>query len=157
MDEYYGRWFEFARDPNYFEDAACTTAQYYELPNNYVSVNNHEYDPDLPESVQRKFSEYSGLYAECSRFQTGLCGVSPNYWFVGFAPYAVIDVELDSHSIVYSCTNYLGGAVMIEDLWILTREAIAIDTQEWISRFTKYSEIIAAKLPFFDQTTLMPT
>ena len=43
LDLYYGRWYEMARDPNFYEKGDCTTAQYYELPNNYVSVNNREF------------------------------------------------------------------------------------------------------------------
>ena len=43
--KYLGRWYEFARSPNYFENAGCATAQYYDKGNNYISVNNFEFDP----------------------------------------------------------------------------------------------------------------
>ena len=65
VNEYYGLWYEFARDPNYFEEGECTTAQYYELPGNYVSVNNHEYQIDNPETAADLYPQ-KGFYAECS-------------------------------------------------------------------------------------------
>ena len=40
LNQYYGRWYEFAREENLYETGDCVTAEYYKLPKNYVSVNN---------------------------------------------------------------------------------------------------------------------
>ena len=60
-------------------------------------------------------------------------------------------------SIVYSCTNYFGGAFILEDFWVLTREAVALDTEKWNEMWSRYTQIISEKLPFFDQDRIMPT
>ena len=44
-DRYVGRWYEFYRSYTVdFETVDCATATYLTLPNNYIQVNNIEYD-----------------------------------------------------------------------------------------------------------------
>ena len=69
---------------------------------------------------------------------------------VPFSPYNIVALNPKEYSVVYSCTNYFGAAFKLEDLWILTRKAIATDTEEWSSLFKKLSPIISEILPFFD-------
>ena len=66
VDRYVGRWYEFAREENFYQDGECTTAQYFELPNNYISVNNREFKVGA-EKQRRSFDDYGdGFFAECS-------------------------------------------------------------------------------------------
>ena len=156
VKKYYGRWYELVRDPNTYQDGECTTAQYYELPGNYVSVNNHEYYIH-DDSQNRPFEDFGSFFAECSTMRAGQCGVSPIRPLVPFSPYSVVAIDHEAYSVIYSCTNWIGGAYILEDLWVLTRDAIALNTPEWNSMYDKVTALISERLPFFDQNRLIPT
>ena len=47
-EAYLGSWYEMVRT-NTFEEGDCATAEYYEIPGNFISVNNFEYNLENPE------------------------------------------------------------------------------------------------------------
>ena len=121
-----------------------------------MRVVNHEYEIDNPETA-KNLKYRDGFFAQCSAFQPGKCAVSPSKWFVPFSPYLVVNYDPEEYTLIYSCKNWFGGAFIVEDFWILTREAISISDPRWTELFTKYSDILDAVLSFFDQTRIMPT
>ena len=115
---YMGRWYEFARSKNIpFERGTCITAD-YSLPDpdkGKVDVTNTQYisETQTLDSVQGE--------AYCSKFESGQCGVKFNF-FQPYGNYHIVDTDYTSYSIVYSCSNFVAGALCVEFLWILSRD-----------------------------------
>ena len=155
-DLYLGRWYEMFRDETVpFESHDCATATYFELSNNYIDVNNVEYD-----TVNQVFpngEEPSDARAQCSFWQPGLCQVK----FFELAPwsdYKVMETDHTSYSVVYGCDTFLAGAIKLEWLWVLTRNALEINSADWTTMRNLVFGVITNKVPSYDPTTrLRPT
>ena len=134
---------------NSFQDSECATAEYYELPGNFISVNNFDYNLD---EIDQDESVFNGtpFTAGCSSWQNGKCHVTPFYPWIDFAPYNVIATDHTSYSIVHTCANYFGAAIKVESYWVLTRKALKIGSDGWKTMLEKVQPIIDEKLPFVD-------
>jgi len=67
--------------------------------------------------------------AQCSFWRNGLCQVK----FFELAPwsnYNVISFDPNDYSIVYSCSQIIGGLITIEYMWILARKPYNIGSIE---------------------------
>merc|ERR1712178_133124 len=53
---------------------------------------------------------------------TGKCNAASGYPDVGEPNYQIVDTDLTTYSIVYSCEEWLGGALYHEYVWFLSRE-----------------------------------
>mmetsp|Transcript_6870 Transcript_6870/g.8184 ORF Transcript_6870/g.8184 Transcript_6870/m.8184 type:complete len:144 (-) Transcript_6870:294-725(-) len=95
--KYLGRWYEIYRGNNVpFEENDCATATYIELPNNYIEVNNVEYNL-TPGASQGGISDPGK--AHCSSFRSGHCQVK----FFEASPwsdYSVLYTDFTTHTIV---------------------------------------------------------
>ena len=138
-----------------FESHDCATATYFELPSNYIDVNNVEFD--VTNQIYPKGEEPGDARAQCSFWQSGLCQVK----FFELAPwsdYKVVSTDYTSYSIVYGCDTFLAGAIKLEWLWVLTRTALEIGTSDWTTMRDNVFDIITDRIPSYDPTTrLRPT
>ena len=137
---------------NTFEDADCATAEYYELPNGQISVNNFEFDIYNPER-NKPFDTFRPFVAACSTWQKGACHVTP-FWLVEYASYNVIATDHTSYSIVHTCANYFGPAIKVESFWVLTRKALAKNSAGWTEMWSKVKPIIDQTIPWVDQSNI---
>ena len=156
VEKYSGRWYEMGSDLHVYGTTDCITAEYYELPNNYISANNRGFNLKTQSRGRWTDKIEDGFVAECSSLQPGKCGVTPKKW-IPMSPYSVVASDYSNYAIVYGCTNYFGGAIIREDIWLLTREPISTLSEKWSEYFNELSVIITEKLPFFDQTRILRT
>lgn len=121
LEKYLGKWYEQERDNDVpFQSGECTTAE-YSKEEGYVKVVNSELRPNQQErtvAVAKAYYPHPPIAKllvnfgpEYLKYIKSLMGT---YW--------VLDTDYDSFSIVYSCTEILGGAYSMEYIWILTRE-----------------------------------
>uniref|UniRef100_A0A8C7G1Y5 Apolipoprotein D n=1 Tax=Oncorhynchus kisutch TaxID=8019 RepID=A0A8C7G1Y5_ONCKI len=109
---YLGKWYEIQKLPAIFQKGECSTATYSLKSPGVVGVLNRESnntvnaitgyakvkDPSEPAKLEVTFFEDS----------------SPG-------PYWVLSTDYEGHSVVYSCTEFL-GAFHVDFAWILSRE-----------------------------------
>ncbi|XP_021466934.2 apolipoprotein D-like isoform X1 [Oncorhynchus mykiss] len=111
---YLGKWYEIQKLPAIFQKGECSTATYSLKSPGVVGVLNRELlsnntvnaitgyakvkDPSEPAKLEVTFFEDS----------------SPG-------PYWVLSTDYEGHSVVYSCTEFL-GAFHVDFAWILSRE-----------------------------------
>lgn len=121
LEKYLGKWYEQERDNDVpFQSGECTTAE-YSKEEGYVKVVNSELRPNQQErtvAVAKAYYPHPPIAKllvnfgpEYLKYIKSLMGT---YW--------VLDTDYNSYSIVYSCTEILGGAYSMEYIWILTRE-----------------------------------
>ena len=152
-DLYLGRWYEMFREVSVpFESYDCATATYYDLGNNYIDVNNIEFDVD--NQVFPNGMEPGDARAQCSFWQPGLCQVK----FFELAPwsdYKIIETDHTSYSVVYGCDSFIAGMIKLEWMWVLTRNPLEINSADWTSMQTTVFNAITTKIPTFDPNTRM--
>lgn len=119
IEGYYGRWFEFARDENYYQDKPCVSSDYFAVDNNMVSVNHREWS--IGSTTNKGWNQYRDSFrAHCSSFVPGKCEVRPSP-VVPFQSYNIMATDPNEYALIYSCTVWFGGAYRNEDFWIQTR------------------------------------
>ncbi|XP_045551111.1 apolipoprotein D-like [Salmo salar] len=92
---YLGKWYEIQKLPAIFQKGECSTATYSLKSPGVVGVLNREL---LYVHLRDRSTKYS----------------SPG-------PYWVLSTDYKGHSVVYSCTEFL-GAFHVDFAWILSRE-----------------------------------
>ena len=102
-----------------YEVGDCATATYTEKALNGFVIANVEYLIDEQEWPRNDdFPVGKGI---TSSFRSGLNHVK-FFELAPWANYMVLATDYDSYSIVYNCDAFVGGAVRIEYLWVLTRD-----------------------------------
>merc|ERR1712055_1154847 len=98
--EYLGIWYEQRRFPAFFQlNTRCVRATYGPCP-----------DPDQPGACDDKPDRVSVLNV-ATKANGNLEG---SYW--------ILETDYHNYSVVYSCTDFLFGAIKLEFAWILARE-----------------------------------
>ena len=139
-----------------YEDYDCATATYVEQPPNYIDVYNVEYDRDGAR-FPRGDPPNLGV-AQCSNFRSGLCQVK----FFPISPwsdYSILETDYTTRSVVYACDSFLGNAIKLDWLWVVTRDALAIGSPEHTQMKDEVFATINSKLEDFGdpETRLRPT
>ena len=123
LEKYLGKWYEQERDNDVpFQSGECTTAEYV-MADGYVKVINSELRPNMKE---RSVAEAKAYYPHPPVAKL-LVNFGPEFLKhikAALGTYWVLDTDYDSYSIVYSCTEVLGGIYSMEYVWILTREKV---------------------------------
>ena len=69
--------------------------------------------------------------AQCSNWTSGQCQVKFNM-FQPWGAYNVLQTDYTSYTIVYSCSGILANMIKLDWMWILTREPLVPNSQEWL-------------------------
>ena len=152
---YLGRWYQMYVAKNVpFQDSDCITATYADKDGTNIQVDNQSYkisdgklsnwDGTPPNGKPKRY-----FVAHCSDFTTGHCQVKP-FWFNPWNDYKIVGFDPDpvnGYSIVYGCDTFIGGAIKLDWVWIITRSALEINSAAWSSIKTKTFDIFRDKLP----------
>ena len=156
-EAYLGRWYEMYRVKDVpFQDEDCATATYVDIGNNYIEVNNIEWNID--EQEWPRGNPTTPGKAQASSFRSGLLQVK----FFELSPwsdYSVLHTDYTTHSVVYACDTFGAGAVKLDWLWVVTRVANAIGSSAHTTMKNTVYAVINSKLedPGDLDTRLRPT
>ena len=80
------------------------------------------------------------------------------FFFAPWGNYKVVEVNYDTtlgYSVVYGCQVYLGGAIKLDWMWVITRSALEIGTSNWNTVKTNVWAAINKYLPGLDPDTFL--
>ena len=69
----------------------------------------------------------------------------------------MLETDYTSYSIVYSCSGIVADAIILEYLWILTRDPLVEGTPAFDTMQTYAHSVIASKVPSYDLSLLQVT
>ena len=160
-ETYLGRWYQqFVATTVPFGDD-CVTATYADKDGTNIQVDNQSSVPgQAPSSNWKNGPPPAGepdqyFKAHCSEFTTGHCQVKP-FLFSPWNDYKVIaydDDQSNGYSIVYGCDTFIAGAVKLDWMWVITRQALVINSTAWNTMKTTIWNAMAAKLPNYNPDT----
>ena len=143
-DRYLGRWYEMYREKTIpFESYDCGTATYVKLDQNYIEVNNQEYN--IQGVKWGSSNPTKAAKAQCSGFRSGHCQVS-FFWAQPWSDYKVMMTDYDSYSVVYGCDTYGAGVYKNDWLWTLARTPLATDSAAHTTYTNTVYGVIDSKL-----------
>ncbi len=117
---------------------------------------NAEYcieDDSFSQDYRRENPDNRVGKAQCSTQRNGLCQVTFDE-LIPWSNYQVVSVDHNDYSIVYACTQFYGGLVGVEYLWILSRFPYVIGSDESEAFKAKVFEKINETVPSFDVNTI---
>merc|ERR1712228_261936 len=146
-----------------FPTNECITATYSDKDGTNIQVDNQAYDVS-----EEKFGNWRGgtppvggpnryFTAHCSDFTTGHCQVKP-FFFAPYNDYKVVGFDGDQtngYSIVYGCDTFIAGAIKLDWMWVITRQALVIGSGAWTTMKTTVFDIIRQRLPDYDPDTFL--
>ena len=158
---YLGRWYQqFVATTVPFGDD-CVTATYADKDGTNIQVDNQSHTPNMQDfgnwingpppagEPDRYFK------AHCSDFTTGHCQVKP-FLFSPWNDYKVVGYDEDQatgYSMVYGCDTFIAGAIKLDWMWVITRQANVIGSADWTSIKNKVWTQMANVLPNYNPDT----
>ena len=143
-DKYLGRWHEMFRHKDVpYEYADCSTATYSKTSLNRVQIDNREYE--LANKKWARNNDFPLGQAIVSGWREGLVNVK-FFELAPWANYMVLETDYTTYSIVYNCDDFAGGSYKDQWLWVLTRDALLVDSAEWITMRDKVFAVIKKKV-----------
>merc|ERR1712113_663715 len=82
--------------------------------------------------------------AHCSDFTAGHCQVKPRF-FSPYSDYKIVGFDSDQstgYSIVYGCETFIAGAIKLDYMWVITRQALEIGSAAWTAMTKTTFDII---------------
>ena len=143
-DKYLGRWHEMFRHKYVpYEYADCSTATYTKRNPNLIKIDNREYELDNQQWARN--NDFPEGKAIVSAWRQGLVNVK-FFELAPWANYMVLSTDYETYSIVYNCDDFAGGTYKDQWLWVLTREALEVGSDEWKEMRDKVFKIIKSKV-----------
>ncbi|KAF7668420.1 hypothetical protein LDENG_00014540 [Lucifuga dentata] len=110
--QYFGKWYEIQKLPNFFQKGECATATYSLTSSGVVGVLNKKL-------LDGELNAITGSAkvkdpAEPAKLEVSFFESSPP------GPYWVLSTDYEGHSLVYGCSDF--GLFHSEFTWILSRE-----------------------------------
>ena len=90
--------------------------------------------------------------AQCSSFTSGLCEVK-FVWIQPWSDYKILHTDYDTHAVVQGCDQFVGGMVMVDWMWVLTRVPNAIGSAAHTLMKDIAFKVIQDKRPDYDPET----
>ena len=73
-----------------------------------------------------------------------------------WANYMVLETDYTSYSIVYNCDDFAGGSYKDQWLWVLTRDALEVNSADWKVMRDKVFAVIKKKVGnYIDPETVL--
>merc|ERR1711915_839835 len=132
----------------------CITATYADKDGTNIQVDNQQYTLATSSWGNWKGTPPDGepdrdFTAHCSDWRTGHCQVKP-FFFSPYNDYKAVGFDEDQtngFSIVYGCDTFIAGAIKLDWMWVITRQALVIGSGAWTTMKTTVFDIIRQRLP----------
>ena len=126
-----------------YEYGDCATATYTNKSLNRFGIDNVEYL--LDEKRWARDDDFPLGFGIVSGWRSGLLNVK-FFELAPWANYMVLATDYENYSVVYNCDDFVGGMVKVEYMWILTREALEVNTPDWVAMKDKLFTIVKDKV-----------
>ena len=161
---YLGRWYQMYQAKTVPFGTDCITATYSDLDGTNIRVNNQQFTLS---KAPNGWGNWKGtppaggpdrlFKAHCSDWTTGHCQVKP-FLFSPWNDYKVVDLDTDpnlGYSLVYGCDTFIAGAVKLDWIWVITRQALVIGSADWNTVKSRVKSAFADRLPSYNFDTFM--
>mmetsp|Transcript_37344 Transcript_37344/g.49096 ORF Transcript_37344/g.49096 Transcript_37344/m.49096 type:complete len:149 (+) Transcript_37344:130-576(+) len=126
-----------------YEYADCSTATYSDRSLNRFQIDNREYE--LNNEKWARNNDFPLGKGIVSTWRSGLANVK-FFELAPWANYMVLETDYKTYSIVFNCDAFAGGSYKDQWLWVLTREALRVDSDAWIKMRDKVFSVIKSKV-----------